>query len=358
MKIKFTIAFGLIINFMSFSLYLQAQWEIPLVYYMFNETSGTLVVDSSGNNFDSYSNCDNCWEAEGKFDGAIHFQGSHKIDLPSRDIALTNENGTVAFWVLLPESSVSSINCIWWAGEYGGDMFGPQNEMHINSEFTEANVWKGGEIAFVIRDSLADESYFIYSDPEKGPNPATPPSANAITITDGLWHHVACSWESGGTVALYIDGQSIWDTTQYNPNLWDCNLMTIGAANERSNRRLNGYLDEFRIYNEVLTASDIEDIYNYIPEDYPDGIENTNETSITMLSTYPNPAIDHISFLNSSHIETIEIYNLAGEKLSVQQVPTTNEIVRIEINNLPSGFYIIRGSDNERIVAVGKFSRE
>jgi hypothetical protein len=343
---------------MSFSLSIQAQWENPLVYYMFNETSGTLVVDSSGNNFVSHVDFENCWEAEGKFNGAIHFQGAQKIDLPAKDIALTNEKGTVAFWVLLPESSISSINCIWWAGKHGGDMFGPQNEMHINSEFTEADIWKGGEIAFVIRDSLADESYFIFSDPWKGVNPATPPSVNAITIADGLWHHVACTWESGGTVALYMDGQAIWDTTLYNPNLWNCNLMTIGAANERNNRRLNGYLDEFRIYNEALKATDIEGIYNYIPEDNLNTIENTKETSIAVLNNYPNPADQHISFYNSLHIETIEIYNLSGEKLIVQQVFDRNKIVEINISKLTSGFYLIRACDNDKLIATGKFFKE
>ncbi len=245
----------------------------------------------------------------------------------------------------------------WWAGEYGGDMFGPQNEMHINSEFTEENIWSGGEIAFVIRDSLADQSYFIFSDPSKGGNPATPPSANAITLTDGVWHHVACTWESGGTVGLYIDGQVVWDTTSYSPNLWDCNLMTIGVANERNNRRLNGFLDEFRIYDEALTAADIEDIYNFVPEDYPNHIENTKARRIAVLNNYPNPADQHIAFFNSVQFETIEIYSLTGEKLIIQLVSNTNEIVEININKLLSGFYLIRAFDNDKLVAVGKFCK-
>ena len=342
----------------TFTLGIQAQLNNPLVYYQFNETSGYLLVDSSGNNFDSYTDCDNCWEAEGKFDGAIHFQGTQKIDLPAKDIALTNEKGTVAFWMLLPQSSISTINCIWWAGEYGGDMFGPQNEMHINSEFTEENIWLGGEIAFVIRDSLADSSYFIFSDPWKGANPATPPSENAITLTDGVWHHVACTWESGGTVGLYIDGQVVWDTSSYNPNLWDCNLMTIGVANERNNRRLNGYLDEFRIYGEALSAADIEGIYNFVPEGNLNNIKHTKETSMTVLNNYPNPAGQHISFFNSFHIETIEIYSLTGEKLLLQKVSNANGMVEININKLLSGFYLIRAFDNDELMAVGKFCKE
>ncbi len=342
-----------------FTLGIKAQWDNPLVYYQFNETSGDLVVDSSGNNFDCYANCDNCWEAEGKFNGAFYFQGIHKMDLPAEDIALTNEEGTIAFWVLLPQSSTSSINCFWWAGEKsGGDTFGPHNEMHINTEATETNVWVGGEIAFYIHDSLADNRYFIFSDTSKGLNPANPPSENAITLTDGVWHHIACTWESGATIALYIDGQAIWDTCSYNPNSWDCNLMTIGAANERTNRRLNGYLDEFRIYDKALEAADIEVIYSYIPEGNFNSIESIKKTSIAALNCYPNPTSNNISFYNSLAIESIEIYSLTGEKRIVQQVSNTNEIVEINIDQLSSGFYFIRAYGNDKLIAMGKFLKK
>lgn len=340
------------------SLGIQAQWENPLVYYQFNETSGTLVADSSGNNFNCSANWDNRWETEGKFSGAMNFHGDNTMDLPAEDIALTNEKGTVAFWVLLPQTSISTINCMWWAGEHGGDMFGPQNEMHINSEFTETNIWSGGEVAFVIRDSLADDGYFIFSDPSKGMTPSNPPSGNEITIADGVWHHLACTWESGGTVALYIDGQAIWDSTAYNPNSWDCNLMTIGGANERTNRRLIGSLDEFRIYDEVIDAAGIAEIFNYDPEGSLINIESTKKVDFTALNLYPNPASENISFINSLGIETIEIYSLAGKKLSVQEVSNSNEKVEISIDQLSSGFYFIRSYGYEKLISVDKFTKK
>lgn len=343
----------------AFSLVIHAQWENPLVYYQFNEISGSLLVDSSINGFDAIADCNTCWEVEGKFDGAFHFSATERIDLPADDIALTSEEGTVAFWVRLPETSVNDINCIWWAGEFGGDMFGPQNEMHINSEFTEANIWTGGEIAFVIRDSIAAINYFIFSDPLKGVNPATPPSGNEITLTDNIWHHVACTWDSGSTMGLYIDGQSIWNTMEYNPSqTWNCNLMTLGVANQRSNRRLNGYLDEFRIYNTALEAADIEEIYLYIPEGIINDIKSIEKTSIAALNYYPNPAGKTISFFNSLGIETIEIYSLTGEKQIQQQVSNANEIVELNIDQLSSGFYFIKAYTDSKLITVGKFYKK
>ncbi len=342
----------------SFAASVRGQWNHPLVYYQFNESSGSLVVDSSGNHFDGMANCDNCWEAEGKFNGALHFLGMQKIQLPAEEIALTSKKGTVAFWMLLPQSSVNSINCIWWAGEYGGDMFGPQNEMHINSEFVEENIWAGGEIAFVIRDSLADDSYFIFSDPEKGPDPATPPSGNAITLADGEWHHIACAWESGGTVALFIDGLAIWDTTSYNPNPWDCNLMTIGAANERSNRRLNGYLDEFRIYDQALGLDQIEEIYNYVPERVTGSVENIRITGLKKLHCFPNPADIKISFSPSPGIESIEVYSLTGKMLAAHRVFDSQEKIEVNVDHLSPGCYLIGAYSNQELIAVSKFIKE
>ena len=134
--------------------------------------------------------------------------------------------------------------------------------------------------------------------------------------------------------------------------------MTIGVANERTNRRLNGYLDEFRIYNEALEAADIEAIYNYIPEDNINDIKSIIKRSTDTLNYYPNPASKYISFFNSLGIKTIEIYSLTGEKRLVQQVANTNKIVEINIDQLPSGFYFIRAFDNNRLIAVGKFSKE
>ena len=342
----------------AYSLSMQAQWDNPLVYYQFNETTGSVVSDSGSHGFDADADCSSCWEAEGKFNGAFHFSATQRIDLPASDISLTSKRGTVAFWLRLPEISVNTINCIWWAGEYGGDMFGPHNEMHINSEFIENNIWTGGEIAFVINDSLASENYFIFSDPWKGDEPATPPSGNEITLTDDIWHHVACTWDSGGVIALYIDGQAIWDSLSYTPTqTWPCNLMTLGVANQRSNRRLNGYLDEFRIYGQALAAADIDAIYNYVPVNNPDNTEEVIKTNFAILNCFPNPAGRNISFNNSPGIDNIEIYNLSGEKLMTKEVDETNTLVELDIENLEPGFYFIRAYADEVIIATAKFAK-
>lgn len=233
-----------------------------IVYYPFDGNTS----DESGNGNDGVPNCSTCYETNGFFDEAFHFDGSQRIDMPAENIGLTNEQGTVAFWVLLPDSSASDINCIWWAGKYGGDMFGSQNEMHVHTEGGPGDSWTGGEVSFVVVDSLSliqtPSEYFIFSDPWKGKYPGNTPSTNSITITDNAWHHIACTWEYGGVMAMYIDGQAVWDTTAYNPNIWQCNLMTIGVPYSKDYRQLNGYLDEFRLYDIALDKDAISELYN------------------------------------------------------------------------------------------------
>lgn len=210
---------------------------------------------------------------------------------------------------------------------------------------------------FVIRDSVAKNNYFIYSDPWKGENPATPPSGKEITLNDNTWHHVACTWNSGSTLALYIDGEAIWDSMAYTPtNNWTCNLMTLGVANQRGNRRLNGYLDEFRIYNVALEAAAIKQIYNYVPESINASIGSIKQSGIGALNCYPNPAVNTISFSNSLPVEIIEIYSITGEKLLIHQL--ANENVEINVAPLSSGFYIVRAYSHDKLVGMGKFLRK
>ena len=118
---------------LTFSLGIQAQWDNPLVYYQFNETTGFLVADSSGNNFDSNTNCDDCWEAEGKFNGSLLFEGVHKMDLPADTRITSAEVGQLMLEAGVSDrlrdtfSSVFEVSCLealmalkeaWQRGEW------------------------------------------------------------------------------------------------------------------------------------------------------------------------------------------------------------------------------------------------
>ncbi len=322
------------------SLLVYSQPEL-LVHYKFDETSGFHVSDNSGNSFDGLTDCETCWVAEGEIGGAIHFSGVERLDMPATDIGLTTDEGSVAFWVLLPEASAAEINCIWWAGEKtGGDGMGPNNEMHVHTEGGPNDYWAGGEVSFNIVDSVAGKSYFLFSDPEKGGNAATTP-VNPILLTDSTWHHVACTYEPG-KMALYIDGEPIWDTTQYLGAVWDCNYMTIGVFNQRTSRTLVGSLDDFRLYSGALEAEDVSNLYNKINT----SVDPLQANAID-LSIFPNPATSEatLSFsIEAGRNVSVNLYSVTGsiignvyEGISV----AGKNVVQINTSTFSPGIYFV-----------------
>ena len=86
----------------------------------------------------------------------------------------------------------------------------------------------------------------------------------STSVFDGNWHHVAMTWEDDGTpnvedVLLYVDG--VLETIQnVNPNVIHTdtvNGIDLAISDDHSNREWNGWLDDLRIYDEVLSANDI-----------------------------------------------------------------------------------------------------
>ncbi|MEM9620732.1 MAG: LamG domain-containing protein, partial [Pseudomonadota bacterium] len=87
---------------------------------------------------------------------------------------------------------------------------------------------------------------------------------DASNVADGNWHHVAWT-RSGGNTCLYVDGA-----------LQDCNTLSAGALNVatlfvgqeltdvsgsvRNNRGVRGTLDELYVFDQALTATEIDNI--------------------------------------------------------------------------------------------------
>src|SRR5439155_22418993 len=82
-------------------------------------------------------------------------------------------------------------------------------------------------------------------------------------LTDGKWHHVAYVYDQAplGTVSFYVDG--VIDTTATNSLSWSWvsdQEVEIGASHDSFWSGYSGFLDDFRIYNRTLSASEIADV--------------------------------------------------------------------------------------------------
>lgn len=250
-----------------------------LVHYNFDETSGTVATDASGNGFDGTIEGTASW-VEGYVGGALEFFGTENVTLPADVMGLTSTIGSVTFW--MNADVPTRIYTIFWGGDNTtGGGFGPENEMHIHLEQAQADIWSGGELSFW---AAANPNTFLFSDPDKGTNPATPP-VNPIIMTDNQWHHVAATW-GDGTVKLFIDGllnnQAEYVSTDY--VLSHIFLGRMGGGG----RRYAGKLDDVRIYSNALTDEEVYNIFENPGTDVNDRPVATAQEFV-LNQNYPNP---------------------------------------------------------------------
>ena len=91
-------------------------------------------------------------------------------------------------------------------------------------------------------------------------------------VVDGNWHHVALTYDqsASGSVTVYVDGVQVdsgantsawsWDTTQE---------IELGRSHDTYWQDYNGDMDDFRIYNRVLTDAEIATIATPATSDTP-----------------------------------------------------------------------------------------
>ena len=280
----------------------------PVVHYNFNETSGTTAADISGNGDDGELNCDTCWTEDGYLAGALKFWGTEWVTLPGDDIGLNSTIGSVAFWMWSSPEQTSIYTMFSGGAAEAGGGFGADLEMHVHSERVEPDVWTGGELGFFIENIDAD--VHIFSDPDKGTSAGVTP-VNPVLVNDETWHHIACTW-AGGSVVLYIDGVKIMEKTDYDPAGFDLEFMFLGSMLDKS-RLFIGMLDDFYLYDDVLSDLDIQDLMQSVDVEDHSAVRQGLE-----LSNYPNPFNQTTTIryqLAKDCDVSLTVYNQIGQKV-------------------------------------------
>ena len=95
-------------------------------------------------------------------------------------------------------------------------------------------------------------------------NAGGPYLQQSTTIAPGTWHHIAAvHTRSSGTSTLkvYLNGQDVGGTTTNGSNSPNDNsiALTIGSRFSTSNALFEGQIDDFRIWNDARTASEIQE---------------------------------------------------------------------------------------------------
>ena len=107
---------------------------------------------------------------------------------------------------------------------------------------------------------------------------------------DSNWHHVAMTYTSSGTVRIYLDGSRVVNTTAASNPEEFFDQVHIGHYGNFGSSFGNNTVDDFRIYNKALSASEVSSLYAY--------------TGVTTPSDTVGPVISNVSV---SDIQTNEV---------------------------------------------------
>jgi hypothetical protein len=171
-------------------------------------------------------------------------------------------------------------------------------------------------------------------------------------ITLNQWQFVCLVVnDSTDTQELYVDGVMVSTSPITFSMLYDNNPLILGAANENTapNFPFFGVLDDVKIYNSALTATQINLEYN-------SSLSINEFLKSNDFFIYPNPATELISIKNTGDlkINNADVFDINGRK-----VITINELQnkQIDISKLSKGVYFLQLQTEESLKNI-KFIKE
>ncbi|SVD42356.1 uncharacterized protein METZ01_LOCUS395210, partial [marine metagenome] len=202
--------------------------------YSFDEASGTTTADSSGGDHTG-ALVNGPTFVTGKFGNAISFDGSNdRIDVPFAAHALGTEV-TIAFW----SNGGSSLPKNTSVMESGNG----NRALNIHFPWSNSNIyWDAGSNNSTDRIN----------------------KASSASIFKGSWQHWAFTKnKSSGKMFIYLNGVQWHSGTGKTRNLATGGISKFRIGADRNgNNRWHGLLDDFRMYDKEMSASDVAGIYN------------------------------------------------------------------------------------------------
>src|SRR3989454_1279721 len=201
--------------------------------YKFDEGSGSLATDSSGNGNTGSLLGGTTWTA-GQLGQALNFDGVSGNVTASTTTALNlSPTLTFAAWINPSDVSGTTYRTLVVKGATGLRGYGV-NLVNANLNFIKVGIRT---------------------------------VTSAVVITTGTWQHVAITWNAAtGEVKFYKNGalaQTVIDSSTLTAPLDTDNLLVglwLGGGSYFA-----GAMDEIRVYNRVLSATDILALYNTTP---------------------------------------------------------------------------------------------
>ena len=213
-----------------------------VAYYRFDDPTDVYKDEIGAADLEAMSGA-TITSVDGVFGGAVHFAKGTLIDPPPLRTAknfgaagfpINGEAISFATWVKVEESASSDTQIM---------LYGQ---------------WTGGGVMYLFRDR--DGRFTVSS--------ATTVStqSSGMTLKDGKWHHVAYTYDGSqaGNRVLYVDGVQMAagkNLSGASMNIAATDFLNLGGNGSYS---YSGAMDELRIYNRVLGADEVLELYQSV----------------------------------------------------------------------------------------------
>jgi hypothetical protein len=222
-----------------------------VAHWKFDDGSGSTAQDSSGNGYHGTLFGDPQW-ITGHSGGGLDLDGNGDyVELPISPLLSSLTNCTFATWVNFSNQGGS------WQRIFD---FGIDTTYNM---FLTPRTDTAGPMRFAI-------TITSYNDEDQTTAPRTLPSG---------WHHVAVTLDADNNIhSLYLDGELVAQNTnaRYTPSSLGVTTQNwLGRSQYPADAYFNGSLDDFRIYDRALAASQVKDLYNDNPPTFTQAFDPT-----------------------------------------------------------------------------------
>jgi len=204
-------------------------------YWKFDEGTGTTAADSSGKGNDGTLVNGPTWIADGKYGGALKFDGVNDyVYVRDSDTLDVTNNFTIEHW-FRPNSSINQWDTVTKSvggGNYESFRINPANQSQLCFQWS----------------NTSQRNFTCFT----------------VNFVTGAWHHIAVTFVNGN-VSLYFNGTYVDSQTVPFTSIYaSTGYLFIGTRNGGYNW-VNGTIDEVRIYNRALSADEIWNHYVHGP---------------------------------------------------------------------------------------------
>lgn len=323
----------------------------PLAIYSFEQTDFSSGINDSGNNNFQGTNFGGAPTYDGKFCSAFDSNGTNDTNITDNAFAtgvdLDDDVGTVgsiSFWY--------KSNTSWDQGGYNGDgeriLFDASVDLSSGSDkYFQLEIEDNGRLLFSFEDT-ADADRDVRE------------SSGNIRLAN-TWYYITVTWDlSSNFFEIYVDGDRVAGASQstngafkdLGPIVFGDNASTY-SRNEHtdlpSQTSSNGFFDEIRIYDQVLSESDIEEAMLIEPSTCVEELNYCDTTFVDGLTSHNNTGT--ITFNNRATIFNNPDDTLAASRLD----PTTNQNGGRSLTCDGFGFCSSSGTPTQPISDIGSF---